>query len=169
MRVQQISLSFCAPVNYIREHLLCSIQTLIEVRRNDHKSIHSWTPIFRTRITWSPRYFKRNLNSLRFPLMFSVIYYQPFHWYWSLQDFFHLIKLFCFHRNLKHQCTYWRVPEMCSYTGASWALVLWDWAMLPIPTTCWPLGKWKRRNNQSAGDSVVFFKSLLEGLSCLLS
>lgn len=41
-----------------------------------------------------------------------------------VQDIFiHLTKLFCFDRNLKPQYTYWRAPEMWSYTGALWALV----------------------------------------------
>lgn len=66
------------------------------------------------------------------------------------QDFFRLIK-FCFDRNLRLQCTYWKVPEMCSYTGALWALLLWDWAMLPTSSTWWPLENWKRRRDHSEG------------------
>ena len=39
---------------------------------------YSRTPLFRTRLIRIPRYFKGRLNSLRFTLMFSVIYYQLF-------------------------------------------------------------------------------------------
>ena len=36
------------------------------------------TPLFRTRLIRSPRYFEERSNSLGFTLMFSVIYYQLF-------------------------------------------------------------------------------------------
>ena len=39
---------------------------------------YSRTPLFRTRLIRSPRYFEGRLNSLGFTLMFSVIYYQLF-------------------------------------------------------------------------------------------
>ena len=39
---------------------------------------YSRTPLFRTRLIRSPRYFERRSNSLGFTLMFSVIYYQLF-------------------------------------------------------------------------------------------
>ena len=38
----------------------------------------SRTPLFRTRLIRSPRYFEERSNSLGFTLMFSVIYYQLF-------------------------------------------------------------------------------------------
>lgn len=84
-----------------------------------------------------------------------------------VEDFFHLIKLFCFGRNLKLQCTYWRVPEMCLYTGVLWAVLLLDWPIWATPTTWWPLGKWKRRRQHSEGDSVFFFQLFWEELSQL--
>ena len=40
--------------------------------------LYSRTPLFRTRLIRSPRYFERKSNSLGFTLMFSVIYYQLF-------------------------------------------------------------------------------------------
>ena len=39
---------------------------------------YSRTPLFRTRLIQSPRYFEGRSNSLGFALMFSVIYYQLF-------------------------------------------------------------------------------------------
>ena len=39
---------------------------------------YSRTPLFRTRLIRIPRYFEGRLNSLRFTLMFSVIYYHLF-------------------------------------------------------------------------------------------
>ena len=39
---------------------------------------YSRTPLFRTRLIRSPRYFEGRSNSLGFTLMFSVIYYQLF-------------------------------------------------------------------------------------------
>ena len=41
-------------------------------------SVYSRTPLFRTRLIRSPRYFEGRSNSLGFTLMFSVIYYQLF-------------------------------------------------------------------------------------------
>ena len=52
-------------------------------------SKYSRTPLFRTRLIRSPRYFELRSNSLGFTLMFSVIYYQLF----RIPRYFELIVL----------------------------------------------------------------------------
>ena len=47
-------------------------------RFNTSPLYYSRTPLFRTRLIRSPRYFEGRSNSLGFTLMFSVIYYQLF-------------------------------------------------------------------------------------------
>ena len=53
------------------------------------RSQYSRTPLFRTRLIRSPRYFKERSNSLGFSLMLSVVYYQLF----RIPRYFELIVL----------------------------------------------------------------------------
>ena len=77
---------------------------------------YSRTPLFRTRLIRSPRYFEGRSNSLGFALMFSVIYYQLFRTrLFRIPRYFELIVLSL---HLKSTALFRTCQKQSTYIGA---------------------------------------------------